>query len=57
MFAGKSTALLQRLETYFKIGKSILAIGHTFDNRYSSENKIITHDGKELKCIKTKQLI
>ena len=46
MFSGKSTMLLS-FEKKFQISKKkYICINHSFDNRYSKEGRISTHDGK-----------
>ena len=45
MFSGKSTELIKHANRYISIGKNVLAINHSINNRYGS-NKITTHDHK-----------
>lgn len=44
MFSGKSTELLKRVRHHKLLGRSVLCITHSCDNRYSSTNDIVTHD-------------
>ncbi len=46
MFAGKTTALIRRIEELISEGKSVKVFKAVRDNRYAIE-KIKTHDGKE----------
>lgn len=43
MFASKSTELIKIFNRYKSIGKNILSINHSFNNRYNSNN-ITSHD-------------
>jgi thymidine kinase len=46
MMAGKSTMLLMYEKRFKNSNKSYILINHSFDDRYSSEGKIASHDGK-----------
>jgi thymidine kinase len=46
MMAGKSTMLLMYEKRFKNSKKSYILINHSFDERYSSEGKIASHDGK-----------
>jgi thymidine kinase len=56
MFSGKSTELLRIIKRWEVIGKKIMVINHSFDDRYSN-NKIATHDKQFTDCISTECLI
>jgi thymidine kinase len=43
MYAGKSTELIKIINRYKSIGKNVLVINHTINNRYNTNN-ISTHD-------------
>jgi thymidine kinase len=47
MFAGKSTRLLEMINDYNVKGKKTIVIKYDCDNRYSDEDKLVTHDRKE----------
>lgn len=49
MFAGKTSALLQRVEAYEMAGMHVAVIKSDKDNRYS-EREIATHDGVKRSC-------
>lgn len=44
MFASKSTELIRIANRYLSIGKKILVINHSINNRYGGSNNITTHD-------------
>jgi thymidine kinase len=46
MMAGKSTMLLMYEKRFKNSKKSYILINHSFDDRYSSDGKIASHDGK-----------
>mmetsp|Transcript_12919 Transcript_12919/g.23445 ORF Transcript_12919/g.23445 Transcript_12919/m.23445 type:complete len:246 (+) Transcript_12919:2-739(+) len=49
MFAGKTSALLERIRVEEKTGKSVLVIKSATDTRYSTD-AIVSHDGDNRKC-------
>lgn len=49
MFAGKTTELIREADRYSSIGKKVLMINHSFDNRYSDE-EMMTHSRWGRKC-------
>jgi len=56
MFSGKSSELIRIANRYKSIGKKILAVNHTINNRYETNN-ISTHDKNTLNdCIITDNL-
>lgn len=48
MFAGKTTEIVSRCRNAVMIGKKILVIKYGDDNRYTTDNDIITHSGNSL---------
>ena len=56
MYSGKSTELLRVINHYRILDIPILAISHSLDNRYGSQ-QIISHDKKSHPCIQTNNLI
>ena len=56
MFSGKTTELIRRLTRARIAKKRVLIIGHSSDNRYSKEKKIISHDKRTIECLKTDTL-
>jgi thymidine kinase len=48
MFAGKSSYLIEEISKYDN--SNILAVKHKFDNRYSNDDYIISHDQKRVAC-------
>tara|TARA_B100000963_G_C22586389_1_gene653319 strand:- start:126 stop:668 length:543 start_codon:yes stop_codon:yes gene_type:complete len=54
MFSGKSTELLRRTNRYRAIGKEILLINHSYDNR--TDESIKTHSNMKQTAIKTDRL-
>ena len=51
MFSGKSTRLLYYIQMYKEKGLKIFIVKPSMDNRYSTESKIVTHDGKSEPCV------
>ncbi len=45
MFSSKTTTLLTYERRYHILGKKICIIKHSNDERYTKENKIVSHDG------------
>lgn len=45
MYSGKSSELLRYIDKFSYLGKNIMVINHTLNNRYNS-NGITTHNGK-----------
>ena len=60
MFAGKSTYLINKATELLDNSNSscddILMINHTFDNRYSNESHIATHDGIKMSSLSLTKL-
>ena len=51
MFSGKTTALINAAKMNKLLNKKVLMINYNLDNRYSSSNKMITHDLISVDCI------
>ncbi|MCL7039503.1 hypothetical protein MKW94_006413 [Papaver nudicaule] len=49
MFAGKTTALLQRVQAEIDLGRSVMLIKSNKDTRYGLDS-VVTHDGTKLPC-------
>ena len=45
MFSSKTSTLLSYERRYHILKKKICIVKHSFDNRYTKDNKIISHDG------------
>ena len=56
MFAGKSTELLRRTKRFEIIGKKVLKIKFTADNRYGKDFMIKTHREKTTNAVPLKAL-
>tara|TARA_B110000495_G_C22943934_1_gene552471 strand:+ start:393 stop:1004 length:612 start_codon:yes stop_codon:yes gene_type:complete len=56
MYSGKSSELIQIIKKYKLLGIEIMTINHSFDTRYGS-NKIVTHDGNDVECVQTDNLM
>jgi thymidine kinase len=51
MFAGKTTKLIEMVNRYTIMKKNTIVIRYQFDERYSNERKIVTHDKKEYPAV------
>nr|GMC78975.1 thymidine kinase-like [Ipomoea batatas] len=49
MFAGKTTALLRRVNSESNLGKSVVVIKSSIDTRYAVD-AVVTHDGTKFPC-------
>ena len=56
MFSGKTSKLIQIIQKYKILKKSILILKPNIDNRYSDSSEIITHDKISANCLSIKQL-
>lgn len=56
MFSGKTSELLHRISSCRSIGRRVLAINHSFDNRYDIASSIVSHDKYRLDAVKAKHL-
>ena len=57
MFSSKTTELIRHAKIYKCMGKSILVINHAFDDRYTDDDVLMTHDKSAFPCKRTKTLI
>lgn len=55
MFAGKTTALLRRIQREVDKGRSVAMIKSSKDTRYAV-NSIVTHDGSRMQCLALNKL-
>ena len=51
MFSGKSTELIRKIRLLKTINKKVLVIKPKIDNRYTEDNKIISHNFESCECI------
>jgi len=51
MFSGKSTKLIHYIRKHKTLGKSMIIIKPSIDNRYTAESVICTHDLEKENCI------
>jgi thymidine kinase len=51
MFSGKSTRLLYYIQVYKEKGLNVFIVKPSIDNRYSTESKIVTHNGNSEPCV------
>jgi thymidine kinase len=51
MFSGKTTHIYNLIKKYNAIGVSTVVIKHTFDDRYTSSDENISHDGLKVASI------
>jgi thymidine kinase len=51
MFSGKSSYALSYVRRQRAIGKKVLVIKPDIDNRYTSENYLVTHDKEKILCM------
>ena len=52
MFAGKTTELIRLYNIYKRITPGITVFSYVKDNRYTDEQKVVTHNQNEMPCIK-----
>jgi thymidine kinase len=52
MFSGKSSELQRRVRRNVAIGKRVLVVNHSDDNRYGTGETVVTHDGGAMKALK-----
>ena len=57
MFAGKSSALLSRIRRSKAIGRNVMVITSSLDNRYSVEPALVSHDKESVAAFATKELM
>ena len=56
MFAGKTTELLRKVKTYTIAHKKCLVVCSAKDNRYTTENFVVSHDKITSKAMKVSSL-
>lgn len=56
MFSGKSTELIRRIRRFQSIGKRVMVVNHTLDNRDGSSN-VATHYGDNVDSLKYSNLM
>ncbi len=56
MFSGKSTELIRRIRLLKTINKKVLVIKPDIDNRYTKDNKIVSHNFESCECISVSTL-
>lgn len=56
MFSGKTSELQREYKRWNNIGKNVVLINYSDDNRYGNDDFVYTHDGQKVPCIKTKKL-
>ena len=57
MFAGKTSRILSLISRYGAIGKKVLVVTHSSDQRYTNKQQIVSHDGQSALCIQTTSLL
>lgn len=56
MFSGKTSELIRNAKRYSSIGKNILMINHSLDDRYTDKAEVVNHDGLSFPCLKAQTL-
>ena len=51
MFSGKSSHALSYIRRQKAIGRSVVAVKPSIDNRYSEEEEIVTHNQDKIPCV------
>jgi thymidine kinase len=57
MFSGKTSELIREYTRYKKIGKKVICINYTFDNRYGEDDFVYSHDLNKVECYKANKLM
>jgi len=57
MYSGKTSELIREYKRYNKIGKKVICINYSFDERYGDDNFIYSHDLNKIECIKAQSLM
>jgi thymidine kinase len=57
MFSGKTSELIRNAKRYSSIGKNILMINHSLDDRYTDKAEVVNHDGVSFPCLKAASLL
>lgn len=55
MFSGKTSRLIDKYNEYSN-HQRVLVINHILDTRYSSDNIMVSHDGKNIQCVRLSKL-
>lgn len=56
MFAGKTSEIIREYKRWSKIGKEVMCINYSKDNRYGEGNTVYTHDLETIACYKVEHL-
>lgn len=51
MFSGKTSYVLSYVRKHRAIGRKVLVIKPSIDNRYSSQNVVVSHNNERLSCV------
>jgi thymidine kinase len=57
MFSGKTSELIRNAKRFSSIGKKILMINHSLDDRYTDKAEVVNHDGVSFPCLKAQTLL
>ncbi len=57
MYSGKTSELIREYTRYKKIGKKVICINYTFDNRYGDDDYVYSHNLDKISCIKHNHLM
>jgi thymidine kinase len=57
MFSGKTSELIREYTRYKKIGKKVICINYSFDNRYGEDDYVYSHDLNKIECLKAQKLM
>ena len=56
MFSGKTTALINEYRKWMSINKNVMCVNSIYDDRYSKDSTLFSHDDVNIKCLKVKYL-
>lgn len=56
MFAGKTSRILSIVSRYSTLGTRVLVVKHSSDARYGDDDALITHDGRQIPCVRVLSL-
>lgn len=51
MYAGKTSAVINECRKWESIGLRVLVVNHSLDVRYSSGNKVVSHNKNSIDCV------
>ena len=57
MFSGKTTALIDKIQTMSCTGGSMLVVSHAIDTRYGQDSMIVSHDNVRLPAVFASNLL